>query len=734
MASIAQPLPASHRSSPWLWEWLRSELAPYPGRALLVARMVTAATLVMIISMTFRLPYGAYAALFALNVSRDSLEGTRRAVRAIVVGFFLSGAYILVGATLFMGDPLLRFVWIVGTLYLIFHGISATANLAAWSRFGYMVVITIALWDRHISAQAKMDGVLWAVGMLTMASVIALLIEIAYDAVKRRDEVIDPIVERLVCVEQLLRWYAGGRPVDASMQSNVTRLAMTGTSRLRAVLARSQKSAQYVQEMGAVVALVGRLVDLAANLPQFVFQLADTDHERVGKTADLIAQVRQGLICASVPSGAGPGGEIEASPGLPLFGEIERTALLIPEVFSGSQSLKILDSAAPETRGWPPVIVRGRLLDPEHMKFGLKGCLAATLCYIIYTALFWPQISTSVTTCFLTALTTIGASHQKQILRFAGALIGGFVFGMGAQVFILPYIDSITGFTVLFAVVSAFAAWIITSSPRLSYLGVQVAFAFFLINLQEFRIQTSLVVARDRVAGILIGLLVMWLVFDQLWSAPAGVAMKKAFTSGLRLLAQLAREPIPSDLRAAIERSYSLRETINTQFDKVRSLADAVLFEFGSSRQRDLSLRESIRNWQPQLRTLFMMRIASWRYRAQVPGFEFPENIRRLQADYDEQSAGMLEEMADWIEGDRTRAPLPLRDTAELLKRTVEETRAEEPRGLPAGRALSFIALLQGIDGLTTSLASEVATESGRGRRFDTGEKTATYIHPDLLF
>jgi len=718
MASIAQPLPASHRSSPWLWEWLRSELAPYPGRALLVARMVTAATLVMIISMTFRLPYGAYAALFALEISRDSLEGTRRAVQWIVIGFVLSGAYILAGATLFMGDPLLRFVWIVGTLFLIFHGISATGNFAAWSRFGYMAVITISLWDRHISAQAKMDSVLWAIGMLTMASVIALLLEIGYSALKRGDDLIDPIAERLACVEQLLRCYASGRSVDATMQSGVTRLAMSGTSRLRAVLARSHKSAQYAQEMGAVVALAGRLVDLAANLPQFVVHVADTDRERIGKAADRIAQIREDLINGSVPRGAGPSGEIEGWPRLPLFGEIEKTALLIPEVFSGSQSLRILDPATPGGSGWPPAIVRGRLLDPEHLKFGLKGCLAASLCYIIYTALFWPEISTSVTTCYLTALTTIGASRQKQVLRFAGAIIGGFVFGMGAQVFILPYIDSITGFTVLFAVVSAFAAWIITSSPRLSYLGVQVAFAFFLINLQEFKIPTSLVIARDRVAGILIGLLVMWLVFDRLWSTPAVTAMKKAFSSGLRLLAQLAREPLSSDLRMAIERSYSLRETINAQFDKVRSLADAVLFEFGPSRHGDLELRDCIRGWQPQLRTLFMMRIASWRYRAQVPGFEFPESIRRLQAAYDERSAQLLEEMADWIGEDRPGATFALKDSAVLLKRTIEETQAKESRGLAVGRAQSFIALLRGIDGLTASLASQLALNpNARPRR-----------------
>ena len=31
-----------------------------------------------------------------------------------------------------------------------------------------------------------------------------------------------------------------------------------------------------------------------------------------------------------------------------------------------------------------------------------------------------------------------------------------------------------------------------TSSPRLSYFGLQMALAFYLINLQEFKIQTSL--------------------------------------------------------------------------------------------------------------------------------------------------------------------------------------------------------------------------------------------------
>jgi multidrug resistance protein MdtO len=85
---------------------------------------------------------------------------------------------------------------------------------------------------------------------------------------------------------------------------------------------------------------------------------------------------------------------------------------------------------------------------------------------------------------------------------------------MGSQIFILPYLDSIGGFTLLFILVTVVAAWVMTSSPRLSYFGFQIAVAFYLINVQEFAMQTSLAVARDRLVGILLGVFMMWLAFE----------------------------------------------------------------------------------------------------------------------------------------------------------------------------------------------------------------------------
>jgi hypothetical protein len=58
--------------------------------------------------------------------------------------------------------------------------------------------------------------------------------------------------------------------------------------------------------------------------------------------------------------------------------------------------------------------------------------------------------------------------------------------GWAPQIFILPYLDSIAGFTVLFVLVTALASWFMTSSPRVSYFGLQIALVRGVVSLPEF--------------------------------------------------------------------------------------------------------------------------------------------------------------------------------------------------------------------------------------------------------
>ena len=701
MASIAQSLPGTNRSLGWLWEWLRDELSPYPGRALLVARMVTAATLVIIIGMTFQIPYIWQGAIYALLVSRESPRATVSSAATILFVTGIGAAYLILSMKLVINSPALHFYWIIATLFISFFAISTLTNYLAAVAFVNTISLGIPLWDRHVSAETNVEDTLWLCLAVLIAVVVTGAIELAYLRHRHGDEAVSLMMDRLSSVEGVLGAFAEGRAPDPAAAQKLVRFAMLGTSTMRRILARSDVPPEYAAVAGGVVVLIGRLVDLAATLTPLSFEFSAMSRQRFGNLASALAGVRHALRNREIPAAIHFPTEGESA--APLLAELEQTVTLMTDVFTGTRSADEYPPT-PDAPGRPMLLSRDAFINPDHVRFALKGCLAASLCYVIYNAVAWPGISTAVTTCLLTALSTIGASRQKQMLRITGAIAGGFVLGMGSQIFILPYIDSIGGFVVLFAAVTALSSWILTSSPRLSYFGVQAALAFCLVNAQEFKIQTSLGVARDRVVGILLGLFMMWFIFDQVWSSPASIQMKRTLISSFRLVAQFAREPLSSDLKIALGRTLALRDTINANLDNVRALADGVLFEFGPSRQRDLELRAYIRQWQPHLRTLFVMRIASLKYRLQLPGFELPESVFLAQQAYDEHSARLLDEMADRIDG--KAVPELSEDTQELLNKTIDALRDQN---LPAGRAQSFMTLLSGIDKLTSCLVSEVS-------------------------
>jgi multidrug resistance protein MdtO len=592
-------------------------------------------------------------------------------------------------------------------MFLIFYAVSAMSTFVSAMDVGYLIVMTVSLWEEHISGEQRLEATLWAVFALAIGNVIAVVVELLFEAARPGNDLLRSIADRLTSVEATLIRYGTDGTVDQATANKVSQLAMLGTSRLRHTLRASNHPRDYSEQMGAIVALVGRLVDIAASLTQIRVRVGSDGRERIRALATSIARVRADLLSGKTPREIELSDASEHLGGVPLLREMETTVSLIPVVFSSAGSTNDL-GLSPSDDKPPTLLAPDAFSNLDHVKFGLKGGLAASLCYIVYNAISWPGISTAVTTCLLTALTTVGFSRQKQILRFSGAVVGGFVFGIGAQVLILPYLDSITGFTVLFVAVSTVAAWFATSSPRLSYFGVQIIVAFYLINLQEFKEQISLGIARDRAIGILLGLGAMWLIFDQLWGTLASVEMKKVFASNLRWLAEFERQPLSEERKVAIERSYFLRETINTNFDKVRSLADAVLFEFGPSRQQDLALRSQIRKWQPQLRMLFLTRITLFKYRLQLTGFELPAAVRASQLEFDSRLTVILDSMADRMEGQTPAENHDFTDGFERLEKSVRNCCSEELQRSMAIELKTFLALSRTAESLAMSLDNEI--------------------------
>jgi len=511
--------------------------------------MVIAATLVMVIGMLFRISYAFQGAIYALIVSRESSQATFKSAASILSLTGIGGAYLLVSAWFVISIPTLHLLWVIASFFLGFYAISTIKNFGASSTFAIMICVGVPLWDRHVSAERNVEDTLWLCLASAIGVVVTLGVEILFSRIKPGEDIVAGVADRLAAVENLLVCFANNCSVDRLAQANVVRLAMVGTSMLRRILQRSAYAPDYAEQMGAVIALTGRIVDLAANLT-LPSQLPEDGREQIRLLAENVGSVRSALLLEGAPHlDAVHVTQRNVRGAIPFVSEMEKTVQLMREVLTASQSLSVFAPQPSSGDPAPTFFVRDALTNVAHIQFAMKGCLTASLCYIIYTGVDWPGISTAVTTCFLTALSTVGSSRQKQVLRISGALVGGFLIGMGSQIFILPYLDSIAGFTILFVVVTAFASWFMTSSARLSYFGVQIAVAFYLIHLNSFAIEPSLSIARDRVVGILLGLIMIWLVFDQLWGASAVSDMKRAFLSAVRLLAEFAREPISRGLQ-----------------------------------------------------------------------------------------------------------------------------------------------------------------------------------------
>jgi uncharacterized membrane protein YccC len=177
--------------------------------------------------------------------------------------------------------------------------------------------------------------------------------------------------------------------------------------------------------------------------------------------------------------------------------------------------------------------IRDAFSNPAYVGFALKGCLAATICYVTWAGIGWPGLGVCTVTCVIAApKTTPGTSLQRLTTRLLGLLTGGVLCGIGSQIFLLPAADSLLGFALPFAIVSAIAAWIVTAGPRFAYFGRQMALAYYLTIFQGWGVAASLATSRDRLMGILLGLLAMWLVFDGPWTAPSETTASRAEAAG----------------------------------------------------------------------------------------------------------------------------------------------------------------------------------------------------------
>jgi multidrug resistance protein MdtO len=562
--------------------FLRRELAATPGRGSATFRLTLACVIATIPILTHRIPHALVVMIVMYLVTQEDTAAT-------LVGSVLSAMAVTVslGAALLVWMVALDIAWlrIVCLAAFLFVGLFLKRVLvvgAIGSAIGVPAALVMVLPDvGPLPPESLVEFVLWLWLCVTLGLAVNLGVQLLLaqgDPLTLLQRELDT---RLRLVENALRALSGGRNFDpAPSGMSLDAFATAGMSRPLALLKNASltnaRARQRHETLATAITVVDRLVTDASALRLLVSSTPSAlVTESLVRVADACARTRQALehrwSQAEAPAPS-IGVELSAATPPPLA-DMGRTLEQLSVVAR-------IESTNPTTKEpGPHLLLPDATTNPEYVQFAIKGALAALICYVLFVGFDYTGIYTSVVTCFVVSLSTIGSSNQKGLLRFGGAAVGG-VMGLVALVYAFPNVDGLGGFWLVFATGTAVAAWINFGSPRISYGGYQTGLAFYKAILQDFGPAVSATVVRDRLIGVAFGLTVFGVVEHVLWPVRATDRMHARLADVFRSLAALARVASrPLDAQGDVD---ARRRLISQQVTDVQGFIESSKFEPGA--------------------------------------------------------------------------------------------------------------------------------------------------------
>jgi multidrug resistance protein MdtO len=465
---------------------------------------------------------------------------------------------------------------------------STTPGLAA--SFGFVFSTLMTPWETHTPAGLLVKQMLYLLGTCSLALGSVVVVEYIFGRRNAAEELQKERITRYRALEEMYSLYAQG--ADATQifpaVTRVSRLAVGGQYAMQRlyniIVERNLDPGALPIGTRVRITMQAQLLDISA---AFGLQQPTLADPALRQRCAHIAEICHYLAIGTVPPDRQQqlAEEHPIGPDPTLLDRVDGVLhdILSMPVEAGTATDKKL-VALPSSK--VPILIPGALRQPETIAFALKVSLCATLCYIIYLAVGWPGISTSIATVFITGLGTSGAIKQRLIFRVAGSLIGGLLFALGSTVFLFPHMDSITSLVFLVTAVTFFAAWV-AGGRQFGFVGLQIAFSFDLVVFAGFSAPTQLAPARDRLVGILLALVIMAFVFDQIWPVRTVTAMRSALATVLRGVAVLVRQSLTARAPGELFRlADSSRDQIGKTVAGIRTMNDTIEYEFGVDRSQ----------------------------------------------------------------------------------------------------------------------------------------------------
>ena len=660
--------------------FLRRELASTPGRGSATFRLTLACVIATIPILTHRIPHALVVMVVMYLVTQEDTAAT---LLGSVLG--VAGVTLGLGAALLVWMVALDIAWlrIVCFVAFLFVGLFLKRVLvigALGSAIGLPAALVMVLPDvAPLPPESLVEFVLWLWLCVTLGLSVNLGVQLLLAPGDPLTLLQRELETRLRLVEDTLRELAGARHLTLAPAMSLDAFTTAGMSRPLALLKTasltSARARQRHETLATTITLVDRLVTDAGALRLLVSSAPSASlTESLGRVADACDRTRQVLAehqwphTTEAPAPLIPVDLRAATP--PPLADMERTLEQLSVVAR-------IEPTNPRTKEpGPRLLLPDATTNPEYVQFAVKGALAALICYVLFTGFDYPGIYTSVITCFVVSLSTIGSSNQKGVLRFGGAAVGG-VMGLFALVYALPNVDGLGGFWLVFATGTAVAAWINFGSPRISYGGYQTGLAFYKATLQNLGPAVSATVVRDRLIGVAFGLIVFGLVEHVLWPVRAADRMYSRLADVLRSLAAFARvasRPLgdEGDVDAR-------RQLISQQVTDVQGFIESSKFEPGAG----AADTQEVQRLTADAQAVFLVLLAIARDAALAA--RRPDAVDAAAIRVDQEVAVVLDALADRVEQGGVAAASEVRGLLDAFERSIGELTAAGERVTCAG-------------------------------------------------
>ena len=564
---------------------LAEDLAPYPGRISGSLRDTLGILLAVLLAMTLRVPGISLAGALLFLMQRERPGLTLRVGVQILGGCAAAAAMSLLWVQLTDGSEVARFLGLVVGVFLSAFCMAGTTTPLFWTIFGFYGFVDLAAWDAHRSTDATVTYCLNNVASFALVLACSAAVEYAFGTRHPAEEFDRELSKRINALERFYRTLADGQ--SQSQEFRVSRHALLQFSHAGAVYLNELYDRQRDFGVQIPVGLRYRIGLLTRAIQKSVglgfYHFRDQEGSGHQEAYRAITELCHAIAVRETYQNAHLVAPNEPLPLREIYLELQQYAGI------AQPRSDVPPSTLPVRRGTRSLqfFQPGVFDDPEVAFYALKLALAATVCYLIYNAVAWPGILTCVVTVLFTGLSSTGAMKQKQLYRLSGAAVGG-ALGIATVSLLFPNMDSITALMLVLTPVALLSSWV-TRSPRISYVGVQIGFAFFLTALPGFGPVTQLSPARDRIIGVALGIGVMWFIFDQLWPIRTSDALRKAL---LQIRSATAQLPGMQESAAARRRQPDfdhLRASVSLELAHVQQLDFAARFEIGRHRKRELA-------------------------------------------------------------------------------------------------------------------------------------------------